>query len=402
MNIFVFMFSAALSLPKQFVTVYIGVILEQASESGASTPLTTRLQEYAVVGVTTLVTLIAMWYILLRASRVKPAVIYARRKRRQAKLGASDSTSSLTALDPEAYGGPLGDAPLEPRAPAPRRAQEPSFDAYSGYGGRPPLPPPAQSWPAPSAAPPAGARPAPTRSATVSVSPGQTPTQAQFEFARGPAPPADGALVSPPLPTPTYGAPASGQQYQVFAPPAGAPYAQQAYSQPAYGQPPMSAALPSHSPVSPGVYAQQPMTAGPTYGQQASYGGQQAGFGGQQTAFNSQQQPTFAGQQQPTYANQQQPAFGQRYISPHSSANATPHMSPHMSPVHTGAPAFGHARDETDATFYTAHAGEPSTTEGAPPLSASSAHSHNPYGGYMTPPADAVRTFSPPPTYHAM
>ena len=36
MNIFVFSIAAVLSLPKQFITVYLGVLLEQSSE-GLST-----------------------------------------------------------------------------------------------------------------------------------------------------------------------------------------------------------------------------------------------------------------------------------------------------------------------------------------------------------------------------
>lgn len=132
------------------------------------------------------------------------------------------------------------------------------------------------------------------------------------------------------------------------------------------------------------------------------------------------------------------------YSTPPLGAPASPHlanpyttgpMSPHLnnpyasgpvSPQATGAGAgFGlvrprHVRDETDASFYTAHSGEGSDyqhSEGVgmglnapaggngpndPPLSASSAFT-NPYQGYMTPPAtqDAPRAFSPPPpSYH--
>jgi uncharacterized membrane protein YdjX (TVP38/TMEM64 family) len=81
MSIWVFCVAAFLSLPKQFVTVYLGVILEQASDGG-KVDFKTRIAEYSVVAVTVSVTFLAMWYILDRSNKVKPAVIYERRKRR--------------------------------------------------------------------------------------------------------------------------------------------------------------------------------------------------------------------------------------------------------------------------------------------------------------------------------
>ncbi|EIW77961.1 hypothetical protein CONPUDRAFT_109263 [Coniophora puteana RWD-64-598 SS2] len=88
MSVWIFLMAAILSLPKQFVTVLIGTLME------ANNPSTRDRIASDVVGVVTaLVTVAAMWYINKEINRVKPAVIYARRKRRQAKLEASGSSS---------------------------------------------------------------------------------------------------------------------------------------------------------------------------------------------------------------------------------------------------------------------------------------------------------------------
>ncbi|KAF4583970.1 Tlg2-vesicle protein [Pleurotus pulmonarius] len=97
MGIFTFSLAAILSLPKQFVTVYLGVILEQ-SESGESTS-TSKLISNIVLAITILITIAAMWYILRQMNKVKPEIIYARRKARQAKLARahlSDTASEAT------------------------------------------------------------------------------------------------------------------------------------------------------------------------------------------------------------------------------------------------------------------------------------------------------------------
>ncbi|KAI6018148.1 hypothetical protein PISMIDRAFT_683140 [Pisolithus microcarpus 441] len=87
MNIFVFIAAAILSMPKQFVTVYIGTLLEEDANGTANTRDT--ILSYVVAGITTVVTVAAMWYIQKGVNRVKPDVIYARRKARQAGLGGS-------------------------------------------------------------------------------------------------------------------------------------------------------------------------------------------------------------------------------------------------------------------------------------------------------------------------
>ncbi|KAF9221083.1 hypothetical protein BS17DRAFT_785884 [Gyrodon lividus] len=83
MNIFVFFLAALLSMPKQFITVYIGTLLESSSSGSATTQ--NKILSYVVGGVTFIVTVAAMWYIQKEVNRVKPDVIHARRKARQVK-----------------------------------------------------------------------------------------------------------------------------------------------------------------------------------------------------------------------------------------------------------------------------------------------------------------------------
>ncbi|KAI9456794.1 snare associated Golgi protein-domain-containing protein [Russula earlei] len=88
MDVWTFALAAFLSLPKQFATVYIGVIIEGAGKihdpSDETTPQ--RVASYSLIAVTTIITFIALWYIYRELNRVKPSVIYDRRKARQAKI----------------------------------------------------------------------------------------------------------------------------------------------------------------------------------------------------------------------------------------------------------------------------------------------------------------------------
>ncbi|KAF7789749.1 hypothetical protein EIP86_000695 [Pleurotus ostreatoroseus] len=94
MNIWVFMAAAFLSLPKQFITVYLGVALED-SEKGSSKSDT--IIKDVVLVITAAITFIAMWYIYHLMNKVKTQVIYDRRKARQAKMLA-DAGVSPTAI----------------------------------------------------------------------------------------------------------------------------------------------------------------------------------------------------------------------------------------------------------------------------------------------------------------
>ncbi|KAF8966148.1 snare associated Golgi protein-domain-containing protein [Flammula alnicola] len=95
MNIFVFSIAAILSLPKQFITVYLGVILEQSSTGTQDTK--SRIISDVVLAVTFLLTILAMWYLFHHMNKAKPLVIYDRRKARQAKL--------IRGISPYQHGG---------------------------------------------------------------------------------------------------------------------------------------------------------------------------------------------------------------------------------------------------------------------------------------------------------
>ncbi|KAH9964715.1 hypothetical protein BGW80DRAFT_1179303 [Lactifluus volemus] len=83
MNVLIFSIAAFLSLPKQFATVYIGVIIEGSTKQGTAS---SRAASYSLVALTTIVTIAAAWYIYRKLNQAKPAVIYRRRKDRQAKM----------------------------------------------------------------------------------------------------------------------------------------------------------------------------------------------------------------------------------------------------------------------------------------------------------------------------
>jgi len=90
MNIIVFSLAAFLSLPKQWITVYIGVVLEQSSDR--SPDKTTKIISNVVLAATLLMTFGAMYYIYYKMGKAKAEVIYERRKARQVKLARADFT----------------------------------------------------------------------------------------------------------------------------------------------------------------------------------------------------------------------------------------------------------------------------------------------------------------------
>lgn len=90
MNIFIFMLAAALSMPKQFITVYIGTLLETSATSSATSK--NEIISDVIGVVTVLITIAAMWYITREMNRVKPQIVYERRKARQAKVDAESES----------------------------------------------------------------------------------------------------------------------------------------------------------------------------------------------------------------------------------------------------------------------------------------------------------------------
>ncbi|KDN40317.1 hypothetical protein RSAG8_08227, partial [Rhizoctonia solani AG-8 WAC10335] len=84
MGIWVFTLAAFLSLPKQFITVYLGVLLEQSAEGVRSTKDT--IISNSVLVVTFLITVIAAWWIWREMGRVRLEVMRERREEKKAKL----------------------------------------------------------------------------------------------------------------------------------------------------------------------------------------------------------------------------------------------------------------------------------------------------------------------------
>ncbi|EIN03921.1 hypothetical protein PUNSTDRAFT_128506 [Punctularia strigosozonata HHB-11173 SS5] len=320
MGVITFSIAAILSLPKQFITVYLGVILEQ-SESGPVS-LKTRLIDYSVVAITTLITILAMWYIYHRMNKVKPDVIYARRKARQAKLAydpSFTSNSSLTAFNPAGSDTDIPLGPYQPQSYQPHSYQQQQrqspyqqWDASGravGYAPDPRLHAPQPHRPvakptSPSPSP-ADYRPVPVRRATdESLSTASGGSGESVESLPGARFDAHYARTGEPSPLPS----------PAYAPPPPPPTGRQATKSPA----PFSQ-----------YYAQDPHQT-PTQAQFASFPPPH-----QQPASPRQSSPMDGALPTPPYQQQQQ-----QYQPP---------------PPPPPPPSQGrHAQEETDATFYTA------------------------------------------------
>jgi phage major head subunit gpT-like protein len=98
MGIIVFTIAAILSMPKQILGVYLGVLLKDSESGTQSTavyllscahPSGTgtsdkegRIVSNIVLAITFIITAVSLWYILRQMNKVKPDVIYKRRKAR--------------------------------------------------------------------------------------------------------------------------------------------------------------------------------------------------------------------------------------------------------------------------------------------------------------------------------
>ncbi|EMD33346.1 hypothetical protein CERSUDRAFT_117965 [Gelatoporia subvermispora B] len=78
-----FCLAAILSLPTQFVNVYLGFTLSTSSDNASEAE---KVTEKIVLALTIIATVVGMWYIKKRIRDVMPEVIHARRKARQSKL----------------------------------------------------------------------------------------------------------------------------------------------------------------------------------------------------------------------------------------------------------------------------------------------------------------------------
>lgn len=97
MGVFAFMLAAVLSLPKQFITFYIGVMLE--SDPNAPATSTSRIIGDVVGATTLLVTVAAMLYVNKAVSKVKPQVIQERQKSHHRDVADDASQEDSSALD---------------------------------------------------------------------------------------------------------------------------------------------------------------------------------------------------------------------------------------------------------------------------------------------------------------
>lgn len=102
MPFWIFLVAAIVGLPKQLVLVYVGVALGHSAffhsrsgidaECGLLTPhagnATSNKIQRIIIGVTVGITVIAFIYIRRSMTAARPAVVYARRKARQAKMQA--------------------------------------------------------------------------------------------------------------------------------------------------------------------------------------------------------------------------------------------------------------------------------------------------------------------------
>ncbi|CCO34110.1 Golgi apparatus membrane protein TVP38 [Rhizoctonia solani AG-1 IB] len=131
MGIWIFTLAAFLSLPKQFITVYLGVILEQSADGTRSTQDT--IISNAVLIVTFLITVVAAWWIWREMGRVRLEVLREQRAERKAKLAeagvvemelkkldrASDESSARMSHaelhTAPSMAGLVGNNPLKPR-----------------------------------------------------------------------------------------------------------------------------------------------------------------------------------------------------------------------------------------------------------------------------------------------
>lgn len=78
-----FCLAAILSLPTQFVNVYLGFTLSTSSDNASEAE---KVTEKIVLALTIIATVVGMWYIKKRIRDVMPEVIHARRKARWVAL----------------------------------------------------------------------------------------------------------------------------------------------------------------------------------------------------------------------------------------------------------------------------------------------------------------------------
>ncbi|EGN97418.1 hypothetical protein SERLA73DRAFT_139624 [Serpula lacrymans var. lacrymans S7.3] len=137
MNVLTFTIAAILSLPKQFMTVYIGVLLEESGTGTTSS--SSKTVSDVVFAVTFVVTSVAMWYILRQVALVKVDVIHDRRKARQSKLDRTTGLYGTSFESTSVFNPSEAEIPLNP-SDAPYDAPYQQWDDQGravGYTGDP-------------------------------------------------------------------------------------------------------------------------------------------------------------------------------------------------------------------------------------------------------------------------
>lgn len=129
MNIFIFTLAAVLSLPKQLVVVYLGVAIEASGDGNETTG--NKILKYAIIFLSTLVTIIVAAYLYNRMQKARPTVQARLREERyrllveaaptgKTETSTLDDDGSLSLRKPQqnGFGGaaPYGHAGLDLRS----------------------------------------------------------------------------------------------------------------------------------------------------------------------------------------------------------------------------------------------------------------------------------------------
>lgn len=350
MNIWVFSLAAILSLPKQFITVYIGVALEQ-SETGGSSTRDTIIKD-VVIALTTIITFAALWYIYHKMNKVKPDVIYARRKARQAKMQRANLPfSNVSASESSSVFNPAGNTsdshlPLTSKDDGFQYQQWDSEGRAVGYSGDPTLYAPQPKRPAsriPSLPPSSTAT---SRSNT--LGPKSPPPMSERKNNLSPAkqtswtaPSSENAYQMTGMSASPYRdpfAPSNTNTPRIASPPLNNPYIRNTQSPGASIPPP---GLSSRPPLpSTAAAAVSPVPAVNTAPAHVPY------F----SSSSTQATPTQA--QFPSY---NPPSYQPQQPSHQPSSYQLPEIPLSASPIPLPPPGGGHGVQPTDATFYTAY-----------------------------------------------
>jgi hypothetical protein len=85
MSLTTFVIAAVVSLPKQFVGVYLGYALRNTDNQSRLD----KIIKFGTIAITIVITIFAAKYMKSKQTAVKDQVVYERRKRRQAKIGGT-------------------------------------------------------------------------------------------------------------------------------------------------------------------------------------------------------------------------------------------------------------------------------------------------------------------------